>query len=66
MDERSLAGDHEFTVHDHNHYVSWSNALARLLARLGLEAATSPPPTFDQVMSNIAVRRTQPEPDETA
>jgi hypothetical protein len=37
MDERSLAGDHVFTVHDHNHYVSWSNSLARMLARLGLE-----------------------------
>jgi hypothetical protein len=37
MDERSLAGDHVFTTHDHLHYVSWSNALARHLARLGLE-----------------------------
>jgi hypothetical protein len=42
MDERSLAGNHEFTVHYHNHYVAWSNALARLLARLGLDAAVAP------------------------
>jgi hypothetical protein len=45
MDERSLAGDHVFTVHDHHHYVSWSNSLARMLARLGLEqpGATAQP-----------------------
>ena len=36
IDERSLAGDHIFTTHDHLHYVSWSNALARL----GIEPAT--------------------------
>jgi len=51
MDERTLAGDHEFTTHDHMHYVSWSNALARLLARLGLEPAaatnTKPPSVAD-------------------
>ena len=43
MDERSLAGDHVFTTHDHLHYVSWSNSLARMLARLGLDA-TAPAP----------------------
>jgi hypothetical protein len=43
MDERSLAGDHVFTVHDHNHYVAWSNALARHLARLGLEPQAAKP-----------------------
>src|SRR6266700_3652370 len=43
MDERSLAGDHIFTTHDHLHYVSWSNALARHLARLGLEPAAQKP-----------------------
>src|SRR5690348_15280845 len=26
MDERSLAGGHVFTTHDHQHYVAWSNA----------------------------------------
>jgi hypothetical protein len=43
MDERSLAGDHVFTTHDHLHYVSWSNALARLLDRLGLQPAAAAP-----------------------
>src|SRR4051812_4062315 len=42
MDERSLAGDHIFTTHDHLHYVSWSNALARLLTRLKLHPAAEP------------------------
>jgi hypothetical protein len=37
MDARSLRDGHVFGPHDHNYYVSWSNALARLLARLGLE-----------------------------
>jgi len=44
MDERSLAGDHEFTTHDHLHYVSWSNALARLLVRIGLQPAAKSDP----------------------
>ena len=61
MDERSLAGNHEFTVHDHNHYVSWSNALGRLLARLGLQPAAAPQPSFEQVLSDIARRRAQPD-----
>ena len=42
MDERSLVDGHVFTEHDHNFYVSWSNALARLLARLGVGSPTDP------------------------
>jgi len=43
MDERSLAEGKPLTTHDHLHYVSWSNAIARLLARLGLEPAAARP-----------------------
>jgi hypothetical protein len=58
MDERSLTGNHEFTVHDHNHYVAWSNALARLLARLGLQPAVAPDnPSLHDVLRDIAARR---------
>jgi len=57
MDERSLAGDHVFTTHDHLHYVSWSNSLTRLLARLGLTPAAAPQPTFEQALIDIARRR---------
>jgi len=53
MDERSLAGDHVFTTHDHLHYVSWSNALARLLSRLGIEGAAQKPPSLAE---HIAAR----------
>ena len=35
MDEETLTDPgHHFTQHGHNFYVSWSNALARVLARL--------------------------------
>lgn len=57
IDERSLAGNHQFTTHDHLDYVSWSNALARLLARLGLQPAASPSPTLNDVLADIARRR---------
>jgi hypothetical protein len=67
MDERSLAGDHVFTTHDHNHYVGWSNALARLLSRLGAQPATTPQPTFSDILRDIAARRhSQPEDEEVA
>jgi len=46
MDERSLANRRIFTTHDHLHYVSWSNALARLLCRIGIEPATTPQPNL--------------------
>jgi hypothetical protein len=68
MDERSLAGDHVFTTHDHLHYVSWSNALARLLARLGLQPpAEDPTAVFDRHMESLrsmAARRAEPEDDD--
>jgi hypothetical protein len=54
MDERSLAGDHVFTQHDHTHYVSWSNSLARMLARLGLQPAAAPQPTLAEHLARLA------------
>jgi hypothetical protein len=54
MDERSLAGDHVFTTHDHLHYVSWSNSLARMLARLGLQSAATSGKTLDQHLAELA------------
>jgi hypothetical protein len=42
LDERALTDRHVFTQHDANYYVSWSNSLSRILARLGFEP--SPPP----------------------
>jgi hypothetical protein len=62
MDERSLAGDHVFTTHDHLHYVSWSNALARLLARLGLDRADAKPEidTLDRLYGKDAADTLRP------
>jgi hypothetical protein len=54
MDERSLAGDHVFTQHDHNHYVSWSNSLARMLTRLGLQSAPASGKTLDEHLAELA------------
>lgn len=56
MDERSLAHGHAFGPHDHNYYVSWSNSLARILARLGLEPAAAKPMTLDQHLAELAQR----------
>jgi hypothetical protein len=52
MDERSLVGGHVFGQHDHNYYVSWSNSLARHLARLGLEPAAAKQPTLADYLSS--------------
>jgi hypothetical protein len=57
MDERSLRDGHVFGIHDHNYYVSWSNSLARILGRLGVEAVGPPPPVLDDVVANIVSRR---------
>jgi hypothetical protein len=54
MDERSLAGGHQFTEHDHNYYISWSNSLARLLARLGMNAAPVKQPTIVDHIARMA------------
>jgi hypothetical protein len=57
MDERSLAGEHVFTTHDHLHYVSWSNALGRTLGRLGLQPAAPKPPTLAEAMAEARRER---------
>jgi hypothetical protein len=56
MDERLIHGA-TFKAHDHNHYLAWSNALTRTLARLGLKGAAAQPPTFDQVAAEIIAAR---------
>lgn len=43
MDKRSLADGKPLTTHDHLHYVSWSNALTRTIASLGVKAAAAKP-----------------------
>lgn len=57
MDEAALRDGKPFTAHDHNHYVAWSNALARILARLGLEAPAARAPTLADVMAEAERKR---------
>ena len=46
MDERLTHGA-TFKTRDHNHYLAWSNALTRILARLGAPSvAASPSPSL--------------------
>jgi hypothetical protein len=52
MDERALADGDAFTTHDHLHYVSWSNALGRLLVRLGIEGAAEKTPSLSQYLAS--------------
>jgi hypothetical protein len=66
MDEKSLIDGHEFGKYDHNYYVSWSNSLARLLSRLGLQPTDAPAPSLQDVLSGIAARRAQPEDEDDA
>ncbi len=42
LDERLTHGQ-AFTAHDHNHYIAWSNALTRTLARLGMKGEARAP-----------------------
>lgn len=56
LDERLTHGE-AFTTHDHNHYLAWSNALTRTLARLGLESASSRPPTLAEQLAEDTRRR---------
>ncbi len=57
MDQRSLGGDHAFTTHDYRHYIAASTSLARMLTRLGLQSPPTPQPSFEQVLADIANKR---------
>jgi hypothetical protein len=57
MDKKSLRDARTFTVHDHNYYIAWSNALARLLARLGIVEAIKAEKTLGTVLADISAAR---------
>jgi hypothetical protein len=52
MDERSIADGRGFGPTDHHFYITWANALARHLARLGLEPAAQKAPTLAELFPN--------------
>jgi hypothetical protein len=56
MDQRTLADGHLPTLVDSNYYVSWSNALARLLARLGIETPKPNTPTLAEYLTQKRAR----------
>ena len=55
MDEKMLTGG--LTDQDSAVYLAWANRLRRLLTALGVEPASAPAPSFEQVMADIARRR---------
>ena len=52
MDRRSLVEGKPLTTHDHNHYVAWSNSLARLLLKIGVQAAAARAPNLVEFSSD--------------
>ena len=63
LDERILDGT--FTEYDSKVYLAFSNSLTRTLVALGLDAASAPAPTLNDVLSDIANRsRSDPEDEE--
>lgn len=58
MDDRLTHGE-IFTTHDHNHYLAWSNALVRTLARLGVQGPEgNHKQSVDEILHNIHARLT--------
>ncbi len=56
LDERLTHGQ-AFTAHDHNHYIAWSNALTRTLARLGLHPTEPPRDPMAALHAHVAARQ---------
>lgn len=56
LDAKMAAGD-AFTIHDSNHYIAWSNALTRTLARLGFKAAAATAPSLAEIMREATAQR---------
>jgi hypothetical protein len=52
LDEKIAAG--EFTDHDSNSYLAWSNSLVRVLALLGMKGAGERPPSLAEVLAQDA------------
>ena len=55
LDQRIAEGG--FTEHDSGVYLAWSNSLARLLARLGLQPAAAAPPSLADHLARRAAER---------
>jgi hypothetical protein len=51
-DEQTIPHGGACSATGHNHYIQWANALARHLARLGLEPAAAKAPTLADLFPN--------------
>ena len=49
--DEQLMHEASFLAKDHNKYISWSNALARVLARLGLRSTSETPPSLAEALA---------------
>jgi hypothetical protein len=68
-DERTIPNGGALSATGHNHYIAWSNALARTLARLGLQAvpAAQPPGVaLDEHIARLRQRQRPPHDGEAA
>ena len=50
MDERSISAG-RMSDHDQRTYISWSNAYARVIARLGMKGAPTPAPSLHEYLA---------------
>lgn len=51
LDAKMAADPQSFSQHDSNVYISWSNALTRTVARLGLKEKEAAPPTLGDYLA---------------
>jgi hypothetical protein len=56
-DQRTIPEGGAFTATGHNHYLAWSNALTRTLARLGIDGAAARSPTLAEAMATARRER---------
>jgi hypothetical protein len=58
LDQKIVNGE-ILTTLDNNQYLAWSNSLVRTIARLGIDPTSAPPPSWSDVLSDIARRRAE-------
>jgi hypothetical protein len=53
-DEKTLPNGGACSAVGHNTYIAWTNALARVLARIGLQSTAAPGKTLNQHLADLA------------
>ena len=65
MDQRILQSG-EMTEHTGKQYLAWANAVARMIACLGLQPPPPRQPTVEETLAAIHAMHRHPEPDDAA